>query len=538
MSAWLFAWAWGRKSASDIVRDAHAYVLDNSSAQIPVPIKRLAKTWTNIKNAERVVESLLPKADLVDIDPIDASCVDGVLLPYNTFHWLRTKHPRKFCIHMGAPQEGIQGWWEQLAASTAGQQFWQLHPWLKDRCPADLRFHLPLMVFDDAGPVTNSCSTYVRLFYSILGVGSEKETRLLMSSSFTNRVEQDKSWQPIMDSFEKLSQPVSPGTWGGILLFLGSDLDYVCNTMGLPHFNGVEQMCSLCLANRTTLPFTILGEGAPWAATCVDNGTFLARLRQPLHPAAGHPWFNLHTYRHDLLHMLDHHGLASHVIANILWAHLSGDREVLVLPGANMAERLAFLNDGVQGYYDHNRIDSRLPRLKESNIKDSDWPELKGNDVKAANTKAFVPYIVALQHRAVEQQRTQKNVHMLKVAQSLQACYDIMYAGSYFLDKASLKELQAHLSRFARHYQWLAVDAMHKGQTRWNIVPKFHFVLGHLVQQAELINPRFVQAYMSESMVGVVTELMGMCVQGPYKDNIQKVALAKYRLGLDLLMSQ
>eukprot|EP00974_Lingulodinium_polyedra_P111157 10750322-Lingulodinium_polyedra.AAC.1 len=53
---------------------------------------------------------------------------------------------------MGAPEEGIQGWWEQLAASNVGQQFWQLHPWLKDRCPADLKFHLPLMVFDDAGP--------------------------------------------------------------------------------------------------------------------------------------------------------------------------------------------------------------------------------------------------------------------------------------------------------------------------------------------------------------------------------------------------
>eukprot|EP00974_Lingulodinium_polyedra_P070461 6818551-Lingulodinium_polyedra.AAC.1 len=94
LSAWLFAWAWGRKSASDIVRDAHAYALDNAAGEIPVPIKRLARTWTNIKNAERVVESLLPKARLVDIDPIADSSVDSVLLPYNTFHWLRTKHPR------------------------------------------------------------------------------------------------------------------------------------------------------------------------------------------------------------------------------------------------------------------------------------------------------------------------------------------------------------------------------------------------------------------------------------------------------------
>ena len=61
--------------------------------------------------------------------------------------------------------------------------------------------------------------------------------------------------------------------------------------------------------------------------------------------------------------------------------------------------------------------------------------------------------------------RTANNVHMLKVVEPLTACYDILYAGPCFLDAASLNELRAQLSRLGRHYQWLLVYAMDKGQT-------------------------------------------------------------------------
>ena len=85
------------------------------------------------------------------------------------------------------------------------------------------------------------------------------------------------------------------------------------------------------------------------------------------------------------------------------------------------------------------------------------------------------------------------------------------------MDAASLNELRAQLSRLGRHYQWRAVYAMDKGQTKWHIVPKFHIVLGHLGHQSTLINPRFVQWYMSESMVGIVTTIMAMCMNWPYQ---------------------
>ena len=136
-----------------------------------------------------------------------------------------------------------------------------------------------------------------------------------------------------------------------------------------------------------------------------------------------------------------------------------------MLSGANMAERLAFLHEDMPAYYTHHSVDSRLPVLKESNIKESsEWPELKGNDVKAANTRAFVPYILALQQRAVLIRKTPKNVHMLKAVESLSACYSIVYEGCYFLDGTELGKLREHLDRFGRHYQWLAVTAMADGK--------------------------------------------------------------------------
>ena len=51
--------------------------------------------------------------------------------------------------------------------------------------PHDVNFHRPLMTFDDAGPISDAASSYVRVFYSILGVGSDTQTRCLMATGPT-----------------------------------------------------------------------------------------------------------------------------------------------------------------------------------------------------------------------------------------------------------------------------------------------------------------------------------------------------------------
>ena len=399
-----------------------------------------------------------------------------------------------------------------------------------------MKWHLPLALFDDSGPVSNSGSTFVRVWYSLLGVGSERETRFLINTCMKNNDLPDDSWRVIMNNFQQLAEPVQPGKWGGIVLFLGSDLEYVCNEVGFPHYNSTTAMCPYCLADCHGRPHNNYQRTAAWRQTFLDNDEFMARLRVPLHPLAAHHIFNKYTYRLDLLHVLDHHGLAALVIANILWQHLSSERESPVLPGNTVDARLQYLNDDIQAYYTEMRVESRLPRLKLSNIKAEAWPELKGNDCKGSNTKALVPYVARLQARAVHLAPSDKQKHMLKVVNALNTVYTVLAAASFFLGPEELATLNTSLYKFGIHYQWLAVNAWESdNKTRWNTKPKVHFAVGHLGWQAALINPRFVQGYGGESMVGTMAEIYGLSMSGPYKQQIQELALKKYRTGMKFM---
>ena len=195
--------------------------------------------------------------------------------------------------------------------------------------------------FDDAGPISHTNSSCVRIFYSLLGIGSEKETRYLMCTMLKVEEGEDKSWELIMASFEQLARECGLEDWSGMLLFLGADLDYVCNMLGLPHFNS-NDMCHCCLANKSTMPYNNFHPSAGWQTTEVDNTAFKDRVRRPLHPLVCHAWFTKYAYRHCMIHMIDHHGVASHVAAHIIWQHMGGDRECNALPGNNIEERLHF----------------------------------------------------------------------------------------------------------------------------------------------------------------------------------------------------
>ena len=172
---------------------------------------------------------------------------------------------------MGAAPEGVQDWWEQFLGRPAAQEFWNIHPWLAGKQPRDLKYHLPVMLFDDSGPVSSTRSTYCRVWYSLLGTGSEVETRILISSGLKGGPEEDKSWPPLLASFEELAGPVGPGEWGDILLFMGADLEYVCNDLGLPHCNSASAMCCCCEADTTGTPHNTFHADARWRGTLVSK---------------------------------------------------------------------------------------------------------------------------------------------------------------------------------------------------------------------------------------------------------------------------
>ena len=135
------------------------------------------------------------------------------------------------------------------------------------------------------------------------------------------------------------------------------------------------------------------------------------------------------------------------------------------------------MNSDVAAYYSAQHVNDRLPPFRLENIKEGEWPVLKGQNVKAANTRAFVPYVKALQNRAVSMLRSPKNRHMLKIITGLSGIIDILYGADTFLTSEQLAMLGTHIDLLARHYQKLSTDAFEAGQTLWHTVPKFHFVI-------------------------------------------------------------
>lgn len=152
---------------------------------------------------------------------------------------------------------------------------------------------------------------------------------------------------------------------GAILLFVSGDLDWACNELGLQHW-GRPTPCCFCAANNTDKLLNDFTASAAWRSSVYTNGQFKRRVRKPYHPLAAWPAFNRHTYRIDLLHTLDHNGVAGVVLGNVFWAHLR--RPSLVLPGDTQEGRMQFLNDDIRGFYHQNSVANRLPRLSISNV--------------------------------------------------------------------------------------------------------------------------------------------------------------------------
>ena len=434
LTSWLRNWAWGKLHGVDVGRNSvHKMADDAQSNRCTCPhIRRLAKT-ANENDAERKVKSMFPYARYPQEIRIEDSSVDTLLLPSATFRWLQKLNSRKFSTHFGAHPDGVSDWWAQLASTDEGRSLWSLHPWLAGKTPADLKFHVPLVLFDDAGPISKANSSYCRCYYSILGIGSDKETRIIIATGL--KVEGiDRSWPPILGSFEDLAGEPAEGEWGGILLFVGADMEYVCNELGMSHYNS-KHVCGYCDANDSSLPHTDNSFGALWRATVRNNLQFLAKFRLPRHPLVAHAFFNVHTYRLDIMHLLDHHGVTSHIAGNTIYIQLR-ERDG-ILPGSTIDERLGMFNNDLMAFYSTTGCRNRLPPLRQSNLMgDSGYPELRGQLIKAANTRSLVPYLLDLQQRACTANNTIQNRHMLKVLDSLQKLYEIFYGAEYFLTTA------------------------------------------------------------------------------------------------------
>ena len=112
LRSWLSSWAWGQKTAADVVRDARSALEDIGREVVDPQLRRLARCSVNLGNAERVVESVLPDAGLCHPVHVEDSLIEWVLQPHRVLPWLANTSSARFNLHLGASAGGVQEFWE------------------------------------------------------------------------------------------------------------------------------------------------------------------------------------------------------------------------------------------------------------------------------------------------------------------------------------------------------------------------------------------------------------------------------------------
>ncbi len=105
--------------------------------------------------------------------------------------------------------------------------------------------------------------------------------------------------------------------YSGVFIWMTGDMEMFCNTLSLVSYNS-NTPCWFCRCNTTDVPWTDFSWRAKWRKHICSNGDFLSRVRRPV---GFWDWASVcrRTICLDTLHLLDHHGIGSCVLANLFW---------------------------------------------------------------------------------------------------------------------------------------------------------------------------------------------------------------------------
>ena len=545
-------WCFGKLSSPAVKAHALADVKDQGSTTLPA-MRRLSQIGgdgSDTRNCNRALMNQLKGLRVMQlIEAIPRSQVTHMIPPHSLIGTL-SKHQRVFEKVLGAVPASVEQFWTNLHSSAEGRHLFEEHKQLIGKTPADLRHTLPLTIHQDAGPYAKHRSVEEVSWSSCLGKGSEIECKFISFTFLKERKaeamqrEPNRAWSRFIDSVTLMEEGVhSPGStlanepialdshgvvWKAIVLFGKADGEQAI-AWGLKSHADPDEMCGYCLANRSSRPYTCLREDASWQTTEIGNTiAFASRLRRPHHPLVDAIFFTFWFVRLEIMHLLDCKGVWSILAGSVLW--LLVHREARL--GGSIDARLKIINQKKQKWYTDHAVCNRMPNIKEHNILTSDWAELGGPAIKAANTRSLLPFIGAL---AVEFFDSGSIYHksIKKVLGAANEMVNILYSSDMFLLDAQKQAFRTQVATFGKHFQLCQSIASADGTPLWHLTPKVHQTL-HLPRQCELINSRFVQAYAEESLVGVIAKIWHASAHGGYMTKVQHTVCVKYLVGLNL----
>ena len=472
------------------------------------------------------------------LTPIPGDGPSHVLLPSSLISLMHKRYAAEFKKRLGADAELVRQFWVKFFGRRANRELADQHPVLRGKSPADLGYMVPCTVHEDAGPYSKTKSCDCISFSSLLCNGGEKTTKFL-SSTFvktSGTTAGHECWRAILRDFDDLATGVVNGVavaqnadgtiWTFVLFFAKADQGCQSNAWGLPSYGAKHEMCTDCLANRTSRPFTDLRGAALWRPTeAMPLDFFKARPREPLHPLVASAFDTRWFCYSDLMHLMDCKGVASLVYGGVLF-YLLKDRTL----GGNRQERLDAIHGVMAQWYDDHPGTHRLPKLFLSNCVQSGWAELHGPAIKAANTRAAAPVFQHLCHVYMTAD-TARDRTVLALADCLVEFYNVLYDSPMFLSDAALDRFKKLCVLFGEQYQTLRGLSLSAGELAWPVRPKCH-KMQHLPLYASVMNPTAVQCYAEESLVGTTTKCWKRSMSGRYRRSATHTVLTKRLVGL------
>ena len=525
---------WGEGRISSTQLQGHMAAARSDGLQHPM-VHRLANVAAGAHSHSSLLQVLEAHGILGLLTPMESGLLSHVILPSDIVSMLLADFPSQFRSRLGAEPEKVRSFWRDFLARPQTQQWAAAHPFLAGKSVADLVCTIPCTVHVDAGPITKRKSATCLSWTSLIGSGSEKGSQFLIGTHIKGEHDADHdAWRAVLSDFDAMASGIVNGRevaregrrlWKFVLLIAKADEEARCNTFGLPHY-GAAQPCPECLADRAVggrgMPFTDLRAEAAWRASeSMSFATYRSRIRQPLHPLAASPYCcSKFFFFPDLMHLMDCHGVAGIFMGSAIATLMT--KPAL---GANKRLRLKAINDHRAAWYRANPTTSKLPALIPSSLILDGWAELTGNAVKSAATRHAVPWCRDL----CREQLTSGSVEdqlIIQMADDLVQLYAILYGAGRFLSDRESRQLQDVCLRFGRAFQQMRQHCLVRNELRFNVKPKVH-KMQHLPMISAVLNPRYVQVYGEESLIGTTTKIWARCVAGPHHRTAQKSVLAK-----------
>ena len=567
--ALLDRWAWGLMPARLVQQLAHASLQDGSTSRGTAKLAMLGNSGASAQNCHRDLHRLLNRHVTGAVPTVMVSLplqarlpgpvvwLDQPYLPlHRVFAALWQRWPAKFMQCVSGPEGAVPAFW---AGGRPHDPRWS--GWSRFLQGRDLDHCIPLALHGDGVPVFKiggGKSVEVLSACSLVSRGSDIEIKFLMhcywgqarckeaehGSDTEHCLWEAVAWDltalhagqhPAVDhcgnpwpagSAEAAlaGQPLA-GPWFAVPWVVRGDMEHFANLLDLEHF-GAEQLCPWCNANRTGRPWTDFSEGNAWRSFSWAMPAWHAS-----HPEC-HPMFrtlgiNINCLMVDVLHCISL-GVAQHVAGNtvhiLVLERMHGNRP------RNEADLFALLKQ----WYSAHRGSVQLSNLTTAMYCNprgltTAFPCMHKTKGKETEHLALALHDIWPQFAEPGNPRDQSVSEVLRsLSCILTLCRN---TGRTQMDGQEHQSLRQSIDSLLFHYTALGNEAAQRGEMRWNMVPKFHY-LWHLGDQSQWLHPACGACYVDESFVGRVRELVRAATHGTAVIKASTHAMQRYTRGL------